>query len=807
MAGGSGSRLRPLTCGRPKPMVPLMNKPVMEYIIELLKKHNITDIGVTLQYLPEMIKNTFGDGSDWGVNLKYFIEESPLGTAGSVKNAEEFLSDTFIVISGDALTDTNLDEAIKFHKENEAKATLVLKEVSVPLEYGVVVTDEIGSVKRFVEKPSWSEVFSNTVNTGIYVIEPSVLSSFKKGEVFDFSQDLFPMMLENKEPLFGYITNDYWCDIGDIQSYIQSHFDILDGKVRVDLKEKNVREGVFIGNGVDVHADVIIKGPVLIGDNCKIGRGVKVEPYSVIGEDVTINNNCSIKRSIVWKQSTLGTKSHLSGSILCYRANIKSNVAIYEQAVVGDDSQIKEGVVIKPNVKIWPHKVVESGTTVSDNVIWGTKYSKTLFGKNGISGEVNIEITPEFASKLGTAFGSTLKLGSKICVSSDEASYSQMIKHAIVSGCISAGIEVYDLGYTVMPIARNVVSFLNLDGGIHVKAYSDSNTKIGIEFLDKVGSSISRSQERKIENVFVTGEFRRCESSRLKFVNMLTDYNYFYFQNLLNTINSEAIRKVKFKLVCGETTPFIRTVLQQICNDLKCEITYSTQIKENALEALSSEVVLNKASFGLMIDSTAEKLILVDNLGRIIKGDLYTALISIVSLKTSMINSVVVPITASNVIETLASKYNSRVIRTKTSDQEIMSTILKEKADKNANGFYILNYDSFASLVKIMDYMTTENLKLSAIIETIPAFFTTQKNIACPWEAKGKVMRSLIQDKGNSEMELYEGVKIYDERGWVLVLPDAEQPLCTVYSEGLTKEIAESLSEIYIDKIRNIITG
>ena len=805
MAGGSGTRLRPLTCGRPKPIVPVMNKPVMEYIIELLKKYNITEIGVTLQYLPEIVKNTFGDGKDLGVHLEYFVEDVPLGTAGSVKNAEDFLDDTFIVISGDALTDIDLDAAVNFHKEKRAVATLVLKEVTAPLEYGVVVTDNDGRIRRFLEKPSWSEVFSNTVNTGIYILEPKALAHFKRGEVFDFSKDLFPLLMQKNKAIFGYVTEDYWCDIGDIQSYIQSHFDILDGKIKVNLREKEVRQGVFIGRGVDVHSDVVIEGPVIIGDNCRLGKGVRIEPYSIIGEDVIIHSHCSIKRSIIWKNSTIGSKSHLSGSILCYRANLKSNVSIYEQAVIGDDTQIKDRAIVKPNVKIWPHKIIETAAVVSDHVIWGTKFAKTIFGKDGICGDVNIEITPEFASKLGTAFGSVLKVGSRICISSDESTAAQMVKHSLVSGCISAGLEVYDLGHTVMPITRNVVSFLNLDGGIHIKMNPDSNSKASISFIDRIGIGICRAIERKIESIFVTGEFRRCEVSRLRHVNMLKDYNYFYFQNLLNTVDKESIKKTSIKIVVGETTQFIRSLLQQICDELKCEVVYNSDFKELNLEELSMEVVRTKANLGLIIDSSGEKIMLVDDMGRVIKNDLYTALISIISLKMSITNSVVVPITASNVMETLAVRYNSKVIRTKTSHQEIMDTIIKERNKKITNGFYILNYDAFASLTKILDFMTSENTKLSSIIETIPEFYITQKAIECPWEAKGKVMRSLIQEKNDNQIELYEGVKIFHERGWVLVLPDADEPVCRVYSEGISKEFAESLSETYVDKIRSII--
>lgn len=807
MAGGSGTRLRPLTCGRPKPIVPIVNKPVMEYTIELLKEHGIREIGVTLQYLPDMIKNTFGDGSELGVKIEYFIEDTPLGTAGSVKNAESFLDDTFVVISGDALTDINITEAIEYHKNKKSIATLILKEVNVPLEYGVVVTDSDGKIRRFLEKPSWSEVFSNTVNTGIYILEPEVLSCFDKGVAFDFSKDLFPLLMQNKKPLYGYSAKDYWCDIGDIQSYIQSHFDVLDGKVKVKLKEKEARKGVFVGSGVEIHPDVVINGPVVIGDNCKISKGVTIDAHSVIAENVVLHNNCSVKRSIVWKNSSIGAKSHLRGSILCYRTNLKSNVSIYEQAVIGDDTQIKERAIVKPNVKIWPHKVVEVGTVVSDNLIWGTRYSKVLFGKNGVSGDINIELTPEFASKLGTAFGSVHKIDSRICVSSDDSSAAQMIKHSIISGCISSGLEVYEIGNTVMPITRNLVSFLNLDGGIHIKLNKDSNSKVNIKFIDKNGVEISKALEKKMENAFITGDFRRCEYSRLKHINSLNDYNYFYLQNLINSVNSRNIRNSGITIIVGQTTKFIQSMLKQIFSELKCNLVNESGFNDSNISELAEEVVNTKADLGIVIDSSGEKLILVDDKGRIVDNELYVALTSIISLKMSITKSVVVPITAPNAMETLAIKYNTKVVRTKTARQEIMDGIVKDRNQKAVNGFYILSYDALASLVKILDYISMENIKLSEVIETIPNFYITKKAIDCPWDAKGKVMRSLIQEKSDSQIELYEGVKIFDEKGWVLVLPDADEPVCTIYSEGSSKELAETLSNVYVDKIRNIITS
>ncbi|MFQ3678392.1 MAG: nucleotidyltransferase family protein, partial [Fimbriimonadaceae bacterium] len=204
MAGGEGSRLRPITANRPKPLVPICNRPIMEHILELLKRHGIQDVVSTLHYMADEIQNYFGDGADFDVSMSYSIEDTPLGTAGSVKKAESLIgNDTFLIISGDALTDCDLSKAIAFHKAKKAVATLILYHVPNPLEFGVVITDDDGRVIRFLEKPTWSEVFSDTVNTGMYILEPEVFERMEPGRQYDWSQDIFPEILRSGEPIYG----------------------------------------------------------------------------------------------------------------------------------------------------------------------------------------------------------------------------------------------------------------------------------------------------------------------------------------------------------------------------------------------------------------------------------------------------------------------------------------------------------------------------------------------------------------------------------------------------------------------------
>jgi mannose-1-phosphate guanylyltransferase/phosphomannomutase len=805
MAGGAGSRLRPLTCGRPKPIVPIMNKPVMEHIIELLKSNGITDIGVTLQYLPEKIENLFGDGSEWGVNIQYFIEDTPLGTAGSVKNAEEFLNDTFVVISGDALTDIDLKKAVEFHKSKKTVCTLVLTEVAVPLEYGVVMTNETGKIIRFLEKPSWGEVFSNLANTGIYILEPKALSYFEKNKKFDFSQDLFPLLMNEGNDLYGYVTKEYWCDVGDIGSYIQSHIDILDKKVKVNLHESEERPGIFIGKNVEIDKTAVITPPAVIGDNCKIGKNVEIQEYTVLGENTVIGDGSIIKRSIIWNSTHIGANARISAGILCYGNCLKSNVTVLEEAVVGDECQIKDRAVIKSGVKVWPNKIIQTATAINENIIWGTKVSRTLFGKAGITGEMNVEITPEYVSKLGLAYASILKPGIKFAVSSDSSAAASLLKTSVLSGIASSGVETFDLGHTMLPVVRNVINFFGIDAGIHIALEKQNDNRVRISFLDGKGINISRGVERKIENIFVTGEFRRINVEKIKETNILENYNYFYLQNLLNTLKLDAIRKASLKVVVGKSDSFVYEMVEKVLRDLNCTIINERRDSgEENLNILSQKVVSSSADLGILLNPDAESMTLIDNKGRIISGELYTALLSVISVKLNMLNRIIVPFTTTEVMEKIAKDYNTSVVRTKTAKQEHMNTIM-QNSDVDAKKNFILNYDAFAAVAKIIDCLVRENTDLSTLTETIPEFHVIKKSIDCPWDAKGKVMRQLTEEKTDNKIELFEGVKIHHDKGWVLVLPDADEPLCTVYTEGVSAEIAESLSDIYVEKIKNII--
>ena len=443
MAGGSGTRLRPLTCDLPKPMVPILNRPIAEHIINLLKRHGITEIITTLHYLPDVMRDYFQDGSDFGVQMTYAVEEDqPLGTAGCVKNIAELLDDTFLVISGDSITDFDLKDAIAFHKAHRSKATLILTRVPNPLEFGVVITDENYRISRFLEKPSSSEIFSDTVNTGIYILEPEVLNYLPENQESDFSKDLFPLLLEEGEPMFGYIADGYWCDVGHLDAYREAQYDGLFRKVKLDFAYDERMPGIWIGQNTYLDPTAQIEAPAMIGSNCRIGARVLIEGGTVIGDNVTVGADANLKRPIVWNGAIIGEEAHLRACVIARGTRVDRRAHVLEGAAVGSLSSIGEEAQISPGVRVWPSKKVEPGAILNINLIWGQTAYRNLFGQRGVSGLANIDITPEFAVKLGAAYGSTLKSGSHVTVSRDQRTISRMVSRSLIAGLMSVGVNI-----------------------------------------------------------------------------------------------------------------------------------------------------------------------------------------------------------------------------------------------------------------------------------------------------------------------------------------------------------------------------
>lgn len=815
MAGGEGTRLRPLTCGLPKPMVPILDKPVMEHIINHIRSFDIKDIAVTMAYLPSIIIDYFADGSEWGVNLNYYTEDIPLGTGGSVLNAKDFLDDTFIIISGDALTDIDINEAIHFHKEKGSKATLVLKKVDNPLEYGVIITDQQGRIIRFLEKPSWGEVFSDTINTGIYVLEPEVLNYYKKGDNFDFSKDLFPKLLNDNVPMYGYVSNAYWNDIGDLKVYKEVNFDMLSGMIKLENKYEKSAEGIWIGNNCSIHSTCVLQAPVLIGDNCVIKENTIISE-TIIGDNSEIQSNTSIKKSILWQNNQIQNNVQCRGSVLCDSVKVKNGVNIFENTVIGSKTLISAYSIIKPDVKIWPEKTIEEASVVNQSLIWGTKVRKTLFGFKDISGDANTEITPEFASRLASAFGSTFKEGATIVISTDNANGSFAVKEAINAGMMTTGIQLLDIGCSLMTINRLGVKYYKADGGVHIRldCQNGSLNRIHIELVDKTGANIDRNYERKVENVFVREDFKRCNVEKIMAIKKIENFTEYYIQNCANSLSSlNKIKVIKPRVIIMSKSQHTLVVAATLLENIGCitDTDYNNSITDKNLdddsyiEYISADVLRKKAHMGIVFSENGESAILIDDKGSVIDSNKYLALSSLIVMNTTEERKVIIPNNATKAIEAMAGSFNVEVIRTKNVPAELMKEMMK--CDGNPIPLqYILSFDAIWGVGVLIDYLASKSIMLSDIVSMLPNFYMEKRAVSCDWKHKGRLIREFIEENKNNNIELFEGVKINDEKGWVLILPDSEKPICNVFTEGYSEEYSKELCNLYCDKITQLVS-
>ncbi len=806
MAGGTGTRLRPLTCDIPKPMVSILNRPITEHILNLLKRHGITEVIATLHYLPDVIRDYFGDGSDFDVQMRYVVEEDqPLGTAGCVKNVESLLDSTFLVISGDSVTDFDLGAAIKFHKQVRSQATLILRRVTEPMAFGVVITDEQHRIQRFLEKPSTSEVFSDTVNTGIYILEPEVLRYLSPHTPSDFSQDLFPLLLVKSIPMFGYVADGYWCDVGSLETYRQSQYDAIRGRVHLDLTYLQLRTGVWVGNHTTIDPTAKIEAPVLIGDNCSIGARVSISAGTIIGDNVTIAADADLQRPIIGNGVVVGEEAHLWACTIARNSRINRRSHVMEGVVIGSNSIVGEEAHICPNVRIWPSKQVETGATLNTNLIWGAMAMRHLFGDRGVSGLANVDITPEFAVKLGAAYGATLRSGVHVMISRDQRNICRMVTRSLISGLMSVGVNIQNLEGTAIPIARFIAPSLSVGGGIHVRLHPDRNDHVLIEFLDSNGINITKSLEKKIENTYFKEDYRRArmeEIGEITYPSRILDYyNDGFYKNLnLEAIRNSSCKKVVIDYVYAVAGAVLPRILAKFGSDaivLNASLNDTAPAandRERLLIQLSDVVTALKANFGVQVSANGEKLILVDETGHSIRGEMLTVLLVDMALTAHPRSTVVVPVSVGGIVDLVVAKHQGRVIRSKANATELMLTchntdnvILGGSAE---TGFifpkFHCGFDAMFCTAKIIEWLTIQERTISEVRQGLPVFHYRFQTVRCPWSVKGSLMRHLVECYSQNHLELVDGVKIfYTEQNWVLILPDAGEPIVNIYVNSM----------------------
>jgi mannose-1-phosphate guanylyltransferase/phosphomannomutase len=822
MAGGEGTRLRPLTSNAPKPMLPLVNRPMMEHVVELLKEHGFDEIVVTVAFMANAIRNYFGDGAEHGISIRYATEETPLGTAGSVRNAMEYLTERFLVISGDVLTDIDLGAIVRFHEDHKAMATIGLAHVENPLEFGIVITREDGTIERFLEKPTWGQVFSDTINTGIFVLEPEIFDYIPPDQPVDFSSEVFPRLLADGKPLFGAVADGYWEDVGNLEAYLRAHKDILDGKVALNVPGFEVQPGVWVGEGAEIGPEATIDGPAVIGDNCRVEGNARIGPYTVLGANVRVRGEASLDRVVVDDNAYLGAGVRLRGTMVGRSCDLRNGVRTEEGVVLGDECFIGDEATLAAGVKVYPFKTVEAGAIVNDSIVWESRGARSLFGRDGVAGLANVDVTPELATKLAMAYGSMLKKSSTVITSRDSSRSARMLKRAMMAGLNAVGINVEDLEVASAPVTRFVIRRPADHGGLTVRLLKGDPQSVVVRFFDGDGLDITEDSQRKIERLFNREDFRRVFPGEIGDIGFAPRALEHYATALEATVDVDRIRASGFKVVIdyayGSTSFAMPNVLAKLGLDVLAVNPYvsTTGVLRDDLEghaAYVADLVRTSGShLGGVLDPDGEMLILIDDEGRVLAHQ--EALLALLRLLPGRLfgDRVALPVSTTRLAEEILAPEGVGVTYTKLSNAALMDAATEPGVGfaGNTSGNYILpgfmpGFDAAATFVKVLDLLSYHGHRLSEVVDGLPRPHVVHETVVTPWDQKGSVMRSLVDRGKDRQLVLVDGVKVLHEDGWVLAIPDPEEPVTHVWAEGASDADAKRLAQEYVRRIRQMV--
>lgn len=824
MAGGFGTRIQPLTNSIPKPMLPIMNRPMMEHTIVSLKNLGITEFIILLYFKPDVIKDYFKDGSAWGINITYVVPDDDYGTAGAVKQAQEVIGDeNFIIISGDLVTDFDFQKIFDYHKAKNSKLTITLTSVENPLEFGVVIANEEGKIEKFLEKPSWGEVFSDTINTGIYIIEPEILNYIPKNENFDFAKDLFPLLMRKGVDLMAGHAQGYWRDVGNPESYRDVYEDILSGKIKFEIGGDAVKylDGVLIceeDNTLDESVEVI--GIVMIGKNVTVKKGSKLSNV-VLGDNVTIGPSSKISNTVIWDDVEIGKNAKLDGCVICSNNRIGKNVTAKSGLILAQGCEIGELVTIEKDVTIWPYKVIEDASIVSRSVILGSKYKNSIFEDGMVIGKSNVELSCEMATKLGEAFGAQLPVGSTVLVSRHYDKSSRMLKRAFLGGMLASGVDVIDYNAIPSTVMRySLSSHEEYSAGVHFHQKIDDPTSSVITFYNHEALRINNDVAKKIEKEFFKEVFRRVDYSQIGQIHELDhkrEHNH-YKIGMENLLQSHQFKCLDCRVAVDLMHGLASEVFPDILNDLGVEhIMFNAYTDEQRLsnintltkrsyEDMGAVIQALKLDAGFILYPHGQRLdILCDEGVPLSKQTALHVVMSLLNMdaKASGIKKrVFLPTWAADIVyfDSLEIE-RGQYANFKASKMKSYDLVTTGEGNFTFTEF-ATHRDSMYATLKILEMMVTHGAKLSEIIVSLPHFYYTTIQVSCTQALKGKMMRKFLEDAKGKKSSTLDGVKIWlAEDDWVLMIPDQYNDSLNLTIQAQTDEKGEAYKALYITKI------
>lgn len=769
MAGGEGSRLRPLTCGRPKPMAPLMDRPVLSYSLELLERHGVREAAATLMYLPESVTSWLGDGARFGMNVRYYIEETPLGTAGSVRQARDFLDETFVVLSGDGVTDCDLTAAYQWHKRQGALATIVIKHVENPLEYGVVIADSDGRVKRFVEKPGWGEVFSDTVNTGIYILEPQVLDMIPENAPCDFSRDLFPKLLARGDGLRAWTMSGYWCDVGDVAAYLKAHVDAMDGRINLNV---NCRPGgVLRMPGARVDRGAVLEGPCFIGEDAVIEAGARVGAYSVVGARSVVSAGASLKRAVLWEDAHIDRGAQARSCVLTDGARMEAGSAAFEESVLGEGAALGENASLMPSVKIWPGKSVGAGLKQDVNVVWGST-SRPVFR----DGALNID-NPAAAMRAAEAAASVMKIR-RVLLGRACSAPAQAGMLAIQAGFMAQGAQIYDGGCAARPQLRWQQTQLGLEAAAHFDGQA-------LRFYDERGAEIGAAARRAIEAALRRQDYARAFSLGARPPVNAGRSDLGYIGALSRAVDREALKRDAPPVALYAPTEQLLSLAERAFE--QAGLCVRAEWEEEMMELSPGEI-------GVWLSEDGESMTLADESGCLSESEGQLMLVW-AAFESGL--EPAVPLVWTHAAEELAARYGKDVARVSGERTALMRALL----DRDER-LHRLFFDGIYAAMTCIALLARYDLTPREWTRTMPSMARSMRSIPMSLQERGRILRAFAEDGEES------GAPALDKGGaWAAVVPSGDRPECRVVAEAADMEAADELCALYEDKIRTLLKG
>lgn len=766
MAGGEGSRLRPLTCDCPKPLLRLLDKPMMEYAISLLKMHGITEIGVTLGYLPEEIQEYFGDGGRFGVSLRYYTEKTPLGTAGSVLQARDFLDERFFVLSGDGVTDFDLSAALRFHQARDSMATLLLHRCPNPQEYGMVVTDGEGRVRAFHEKPGSCDVYSDRINTGVYILEPEILNYIPEGQPYDFGSQLFPALLAEELPVCGYTAEGYWCDVGDVPAYLRVHADAMDRKLRLPCAA-GVSAGAILEPGCRLEM------PCCVAAGARVCAGAAVGPYAVIGAGSVIHPGASVKHCVLFDRVQVEAGAQLRGCVVCSGAQIGENARLYEESVVGSGSSVGERALLGPGVKLWPGKALPAGERPEENIVWGSRREQRFIG-----GALQLD-SPSHASRAAEAICVELKV-KELLVGRTSSTVAAAMWHAACAGLLAQGIKLLDAGVCALPQLRHSLSSLRCGGAILV-------SEQGLLPLTSAGACLPERRQRTILKLLERQDFPAPFSSVTHPITASGRLDLPYIASTSALFTADAQLAPKLLLVCENRhvlslaeAAFLRAGLRARC----------TRDPERAR--------CEADELAFLISESGESAIPADRDGRLSESQCQLALAW--TLLENGARRLILPLHFTRAVEPIAWKYNAQLLYPSGELAAWMNAAAEREPEQ-----FALQRDGIAFALAFLSHLVRCGFSLARWRGELPKVYRSARTVEMPASQRGRVLRRLAEERPNAE--LGGGLRLSTERGWAWISPDEAGTEMRVMAEAASMEASEEICGFFEDRLRTLLNA